>query len=327
MPSQIVQGRKDGEMAFDYFHRVHRETATRFWINLPTDAEAVQAIEAGAVSCTTNPTHCARMIDMEPDYMRGVIDGVVREVDDDDAAAERVYQIASLRIVDRFLPKFKASGGQEGFVTIQGDPRRDDDADYIINEALRHCALGPSVMAKIPINEAGLYAVENLAARDVPICATEVFTVSQAVAVCEAYQRAAERSGNHPPFFVTHITGIFDKWMAEYVQREGITIAPEVLAQAGWAVAHEEYRVLKARGYPGQMLGGGALNNAHFTEMVGGDMHVTLNWSIVKALLEADGPVVSRVDVPAAAEVVAELSEKIPAVSARVQPYSSRMAT
>ena len=300
-------------MVQGYFHRVHQETATRFWINLPTDAETVQAIEAGAAACTTNPTHCARMIDMEPDYMRGLIDKVVREVEDDDAAAERVYQLASLRIVDRFLPLYERSGGREGFVTIQGDPRKDDDADYIVNEALRHCAIAKSAMAKIPINEAGLHAVEVLAARNIPICATEIFTVSQAIEVCEAYKCAAQRSGNHPPFYVTHITGIFDRWMSEYVQREKIDIAPEVLAQAGWAVAHEEYRILKERGYEGTMLGGGALNNSHFTEMVGGDMHVTLNWSIVKALLDADGPVVSRIHVPAPKEVVDELSEKIPA--------------
>ena len=300
-------------MVAGYFHRVHKETATRFWINLPTDEEAARAIEAGAVSCTTNPTHCARMITMEPDYMRGVIDGVVKEVSDDVAAAERVYQLASLRIMQRFLPLYEASGGKEGFVTIQGNPQFDDDADYITNEALRHVAVGRNAMAKIPTNEAGIVAIENLVARNVPICATEIFTVSQAVDVCEAYQRAARKSGNHPPFFVTHITGIFDKWMAEYAEREHLGIAPEVLAQAGWAVAHEQYRILKERSYEGLMLGGGALNNSHFTEMVGGDMHVTLNWAIVKSLLDADGPVVSRIHVPAPKEVVAELSEKIPA--------------
>lgn len=300
-------------MAEGYFRKVHAQTQTRFWINLPTDAETVKAIEAGAVNCTTNPTHCARMLDQEPEYMRGLIDSVVKEVDDDIAAAERVYQLASLRIVRRFWPLFEASGGKEGFVTIQGNTNLDEDADYVINEALRHVALGPSIMAKIPIMEAGLYAVENLAARNVPICATEIFTVDQAIAVCEAYKRGAERGGHYPPFFVTHITGIFDRYMSEYVKKENISIDPAVLAQAGWAVAHKEYKILKERGYPGQMLGGGALNHSHFTEMVGGDMHVTLNWSIVESLLAADPPIVNRIDVQADPDVVAELSEKLPA--------------
>ncbi|MHB1005676.1 MAG: transaldolase family protein [Chloroflexota bacterium] len=300
-------------MATGYFRRVHTETQTRFWINLPTDAETVQAIAAGAVSCTTNPTHCARMIDLEPEYMRGLIDSVVREVDDDVAAAERVYQLASLRIADRFAPVFKSSGGKDGYVTIQGNTNFDEDADYVIREALRHTQLAPNVMAKIPTMEGGLQVVEELAARNVPICATEIFTVSQAIEVCEAYKRGVERGGNHPPLYVTHITGIFDRYISEYARKQGIDIAPEVLAQAGWAVAHEEYRILKERGFEGQMLGGGASQDSDFTQMVGGDMHVTLNWNIVQSLLEADLPVANRIDVPAPREVVAELSEKLPA--------------
>ena len=44
-----------------YFHTVARLTPTRFWINNPTLREARQAIEAGAVACTTNPTYAAKM--------------------------------------------------------------------------------------------------------------------------------------------------------------------------------------------------------------------------------------------------------------------------
>jgi transaldolase len=132
------------------------------------------------------------------------------------------------------------------------------------------------------------------------------------VAVGETYQQAVQRSGNRPPFYVTHITGWFDKYAAEYVKREHIDISPEVLVQAGWAVAHEQYRVYKEYGYEGIMLGGGALDTLHFTEMVGGDAHVTLNWNISEKLIATDPPVVSRLRVPASKEVVEELCQKLP---------------
>jgi transaldolase len=300
-------------MGKGYFQRVAAETETRMWINLPTGQEIVDSIAAGAVSCTTNPTYGARLLDAEPQFIAPLIAQAAREASDAAAGAELVLRLAAGRIIEAFLPIYQRSGGRDGFVTLQGDPSRDDDADFIVAEALRYRELGPNVMAKIPSHEAGIAALEVLIERDVPVCATEIFSVDQATAVAEAYNRAAARSGKKPAIFITHITGILDKYLAEYVQREKVAIDPAKLPQAGWAAAHEQYRVGKQRGYPGLMLGGGALAPYHFTEMVGGDMHVTLNWSIVQALLAADGPVVSRIFSPAEPAVVSELAEKLPA--------------
>jgi len=49
-------------MAKLYFHRVQMETLTRFWVNNPTIKEAQLAIDAGAVSCITNPTYASKML-------------------------------------------------------------------------------------------------------------------------------------------------------------------------------------------------------------------------------------------------------------------------
>ena len=167
-------------------------------------------------------------------------------------------------------------------------------------------------MAKIPVTVSGAQAIENLVARDIPICATEVFSIAQAVYACESYRRASQKSGKHPPFYVTHITGIFDQYLAEISEREDIKIAPEILAQAGCAVARREYRILKKKGYECTMLGGGARSTRHFTEMVGGDMHVTINWSTAQSLLKANSSVVSRIAAETPRVVVDELSEKLP---------------
>src|ERR1041385_1222998 len=110
-----------------YFHQVHQQTPTRFWINNPSGAELEQSIAAGAVSCTTNPAYCSKLIKGDREYLHGIIDAVVRETRDDDEAADRVYQLTSKRLIDRFRPAFDASGGRQGFVTIQSDPRHDHD--------------------------------------------------------------------------------------------------------------------------------------------------------------------------------------------------------
>lgn len=299
-------------MGKGYFHRVNAETPTRFWINNPTAQDVERSLLAGAINCTTNPSYCSKLLQSEPEYIRGVIDGIVTEEKDNDLAAERVYHEASARIMGMFLPLYESSKATRGFVTIQDDPRSDDDVEHIVDVTLRCRKLGRNFMTKVPVIASGVEAIEELVAQNVPICATEIFTVSQAIHMCEVYQRAAKKSGNHPPFYVTHITGIFDQYLAEVVKSERISIAPEVLSQAGCLIARKEYRSLKERGYEGIVLGGGARGTHHFTEFVGGDFHVTINWKEAQDLVAADGPVVSRIDAPTPEEVVEELRAKLP---------------
>lgn len=297
-------------MAADYFHRVTGETLTRFWINNPSEADMERSIEAGAINCTTNPAYCAKLLDSDPDYIRGVIDKVVKETDDNEVAAIRVYQEASARVMARFLPLYEQSSGRCGYVTMQDDPRVDENPEAVIRAALRNRTLGKNLMAKIPVIEGGLEALEVCVAEDIPICATEVFSIAQAIHMCELYERVAEKTGNRPAYFVTHISGIFDEYLGKTAEREGIEISPDVLAQAGCIVARKEYRLLRERGYHTTMLGGGARGMHHFTEMVGGDVHVTINWSTAQEIMDASIPVVSRIEAEASQSVVDELCDK-----------------
>ncbi|MBI4244534.1 MAG: hypothetical protein HY606_10625 [Planctomycetes bacterium] len=295
-----------------YFHRLTKQTPTRLWINNPTGCEMEQAIAAGAINSTTNPSYCARLIKEEPDYIRHVIDDVIQEIEDDNIAADLVYQRAASRLMNCFISLYKQSRGTCGYVTIQGDPGEDEDSDAIVNAALRHNALGKNYMAKIPVTMAGAQAIERLIPRDIPICATEVFSVSQAVYICELYKRIASQSGKHPLFYVTHITGIFDEYLTGIVGCNNINIAPEVLMSAGCVVAREEYRILKERGYETTMLGGGARGAQHFTELVSGNVHITINWSTAKQIIDTDGPVVSRINARVQEDILSELSNKLP---------------
>jgi transaldolase len=126
------------------------------------------------------------------------------------------------------------------------------------------------------------------------------------------YERAAKQSGHRPVFFITHISGIFDEYLYKTASRERIGISPAVIDQAGCIIARREYHLLKERGYATTLLGGGARGLHHFTEMVGGDAHVTINWSTAEELIKIDGPVVSRIDEEAPQSVVDELRERFP---------------
>jgi len=299
-------------MARDYFHRVSAETKTRVWVNNPSLSDLTNAIDAGAVNGTTNPAYGAKLLKTEHDYMVGVIQSVVSDFSDDHQAADRIYQIISARFMQEFMPLYESSGGREGFVTMQDDPRNDEAPEPIIESTLRHAKVGVNYMAKIPVIEAGMAAMERLVELNTPICATEIFSIAQAVAMCELYAAAAAKSGNAPPFYLTHITGIYDEEIQSQVAAQGIDISQDVLLQAGTIVMRKQYRVIKERGFATTMLGGGARAPYHFTEWVGGDAHITINYSTFEELFALDPPVVNRIDAEDDAAVIAELRDKIP---------------
>jgi len=299
-------------MAENFFTKLKRETPTRLWINNPTVQEAHLAIEHGGVSCTTNPTYGANMIRRDGEFARAVIRDCLKQSQDDSVVADLVQQRLVARILEIFRPLFESSKGQDGYVSIQGDPRADTDPDHIIGEALRYRSLAPNFIAKIPATAAGLKAMEYLIADGMQVIATEIFGLAQAVATCEMYRRTTAKGGKRPVFYVTHITGIFDEHLKEYVQKNDIKIVPEVLAVAGATVCRKQYRLMRERGYDGILLGGGARGTNHFTDFVGGAMHITINWSTAEEILATNPPVADRMSTETAPEVIAELEEKLP---------------
>ena len=58
---------KDG-----YFHRVHRLSPTKFWINNPTTKEVQLALEAGALGCTNNPSFSFKMLEHPEESARAL---------------------------------------------------------------------------------------------------------------------------------------------------------------------------------------------------------------------------------------------------------------
>lgn len=301
-------------MASNYFQQLKETTATRLWINNPTEAEIDLSIAHGAVSCTTNPTFSSNQLRRAPDYAIPVVDACIRESEDEDdsVVADLVQQRLAKRVMEGFLGVHEKSGRRDGWVSIQGDPHADNDAAHILDEARRYRELGPNFIAKIPATAAGLEAIETLIAEDMPIIVTEVFGLAQMIYSCELYQRVSRASGKTPAYYITHITGIYDEYLGDMVKRAGISIDPDVLAQAGLTVCREQYRLFKERDYPGIMLGGGARGIHHFTDLVGGEMHITVNWSTVEEILGLNLPLGDYMGVKTDPAVIEELVEKVP---------------
>ncbi len=302
-------------MKNSYFHRVTSQTPTMFWINNPTRKQADLALENGALGCTNNPSYTQKMLDHpeEGEYAQQILTGVLNDIDDDRQAAIEFQARIVKPITEKFMPLYQQSGGVHGFVSIQGDPLADDNAQDIIRQALDNRKVAPNICCKIPLTEPGLEAIKELIPQGVPMNSTEIFGVSQMVALAETYEKIGRESGQWPMMYMSHIAGIYDDYLRNYVKENDVQISPDVLHQAGLAVARKVYGIMTERGYKCTFIGGGARGLHHFTEMVGGRVCITINWQgTADKLLEQNPPVVSRLFNPVPHRVIDELMEKLP---------------
>ncbi|HHW48435.1 MAG TPA: hypothetical protein GXX14_07450 [Clostridiaceae bacterium] len=296
-----------------YFHRVHAQTPTRFWINNVTRNEARMAIEAGAIGCTQNPSYTWKMIKSpeEEPYVLEILDRILETEKDDNEALVKLQRELVAKIAEIFMPIYEESNGRNGYVSIQGDPFK-EDVDSILRFARFNRQVGPNIMVKIPVTKDGLEAIKILAAERVPINATEVMAVRQALDVCEIYEKAVKGMKDPAPMYFSHIAGIFDEYLQNTVKNNRIDISPDALWQAGISVAKKVYRIVKEKGYRVGFIGGGARGLHHFTEMVGAECCVTINWKgTADVLIEQDPPVVQRFLQPTPESVIDELLEKV----------------
>ena len=297
----------------DYFVRVQKMTPTRFWINNVTHAQADLALEAGAVGCTQNPSYTWKILNGSEDSemaKQKAIEIMRTEPDDNEVLVKLQRELIG-GIAKHFMPLYEASHGKLGYVSIQGDPFQ-EDTESIIRFARYNRQISPNIMAKIPATPSGLAAIRVLAAEGVPINATECMAIRQVLDACEIYVEATKDLENPAPMCFSLISGIFDEYLQKQVAREGIDISPDVLRQAGMAVAKKVHEVVNDRRYPCTFVGGGARALYHFTDMVGANASITINWGgSADVLLEQNGFVEDRFGQPTPAMIIDELVEKL----------------
>lgn len=301
-------------MANNYFQRVSKQTKTKFWINNPTREEAKRAIEEGALGCTQNPSYTEKMLfhPQESVYTRQVLEEVVKETKNDNEAARLFQRRLVKNTSDIFFPVYEESNQKDGYVSIQSDPFL-NDTEAILADSHINSLINKNISCKVPCDKVGLTVIEDLVSEGISVNVTEVFTVSQVEATIDTYNKAVYKAKEAPVVFISHIAGIYDDYLQQYVQDNDVDISSDVLYQAGLAVARKVYQLMKDRNPELVFVGGGARGLHHFTEMVGGDVCITINWlGTADKLIESNPPVVSRIFNPVENRVIDELLEKLP---------------
>jgi len=294
-----------------YFHRVLAQTSTQFHINTAIQADLEYFLEQGAVCNTSNPTHIPRAIKADRELWQPVIDKILKENPEatDDEVADLLLQRITSRSLKMFWPLYKQSEGKYGYVAIQGNPFTNEDLPEVLEKAQTYSKLGKNVAVKIQSTKAGAKAIEELTALGVNTICTKGFSVSQGIEMAEAYERGLERTVLKPKCFVVNIAGILDEYLAEVAEAQKIDIAPESISHAGVTMTRVLYRIFKERDYKAYIQGGGSREPYHFTELVGGDLAITISPSQARPLIELNPPVVSRIDAEIPEDMLKKLEE------------------
>lgn len=126
------------------------------------------------------------------------------------------------KAADILKPLFDAN--DDGYVSIEVDPFLCDDAEATIAEGIRlfETIKRPNVMIKVPATQAGYKAMEALASCSIPVNATLIFSLDQALACAEAFNRAASKTATQVDTVISVFVSRIDRAIDEQLKRSNV---------------------------------------------------------------------------------------------------------
>ena len=293
---------------------------TELWNGSCAVDELEYAIANGATGATSNPSLVLEVLRKEPDAWRRLArelyatDPALTEAD----IAWRIAEEIAVRGAKLLEPVFERTGRTSGRLSIQVNPVLYRDAPAMVEQAVHFAGLAPNLQVKLPVTSAGLVAIEDATAQGISINATVNFTVAGAIAVADAVERGLDRrraeghdtTGMRP--VCTLMAGRLEDWMRVVCQRDGILLTPGVAEWAGVAVFKRAYVLYRERGYRTRLLGGAFRNHLPWSQLIGGDIILTIPPAWQRLLNASTLDVRSQIDEPVDEAILAELLERIP---------------
>ena len=219
------------------------------------------------VGVTSNPTIFAGALSSSDEYAEQLHDLAARKVTVDEAS--RMITTYDVRwACDVMRPAFDASGGLDGRVSIEVDPRLAMDTVATQAEAKQLWWLvdRENLFIKIPATEPGLPAITDTLAHGISVNVTLIFSLERYKAVLDAWLAGLERAKENGhdiskifsvgSFFVSRFDVEIDKRLEAIGTPEALVlrgkgaVANARLAYKAWSdvMASDRWKALKAAG-------------------------------------------------------------------------------
>ena len=203
------------------------------------------------VGVTTNPSIFQAAIGSGEGYEQQLADLAVRRVTVEEAV--RMMTTADVRAAaDILRPVYDATGGQDGRVSIEVDPRLAHHTEATIAEAKQLAWLvdRSNVMIKIPATKAGLPAITEVIGEGISVNVTLIFSLERYREVMDAYLAGLEKARaagidlatihSVASFFVSRVDSEIDKRLTAIGTEEALALKGKA-ALANARLAYEAY--------------------------------------------------------------------------------------
>jgi transaldolase len=243
--SKLIELEKMGQSIWlDYIQR-----------SMLTAGELKQLVDNGLRGVTSNPAIFEKAIAGSNDY-----DEDLKKLIKTDPSIEQIYEALAITDIamatDQLRGVYEASGGKDGYVSLEVNPELAYETEKTIAEARRlfETVKRPNVMIKVPATTEGLPAITELIGSGVNINVTLIFGLENYKAVAAAYQAGLEQlaetgpavDGGHPIDKVASVASFFVSRVDTAVDKELETIGNAELqgkiAVANSKLAYAEYK-------------------------------------------------------------------------------------
>ncbi len=319
-PTETIAKNAGLALADSPLGRTIATSATDIWNDSCAVDELEYAISFGAVGATANPTIVADVWKADPKHWSGRVRALAEERPDatETDLAWAIVEEMSLRAAPLLLPVFEASGGRQGRLSMQTDPTLFRSFDRMLAQGEHFASLAPNIIVKFPATSVGVRVMEEATYRGVNVNATVSFSVPQAVAAGEAVERGLRRRESEGlrvddmgPV-ITVMMGRLEDWLKVQTERDGIVADPSALPWSGVAVFKRTVAEFRARGLRARPLGAAIRHHLHWSELIGGDVVLTLPAAWQRRFNASSVEVRPRMDDPIDPAILDELQRHFP---------------
>ena len=285
----------------NYLTWLAQQTETKWWHDSAIPEEIDAGLALGALGITTNPVLTYKTLQACPDFWKPEVDQLAEDMDPA-LRAEALLRIVATYAAKKAFDIYIRTQGEHGYAFGQLNPALAGDKHAMLAQGLRVASWIENIAVKIPTTRAGIYVVEELAARGIATCATLNFSVSQAMAAANAYQKGITRARANGvrvrPCFVVQQGGRLEDYVRDINADLELGIPEEYISKAANALTKKSYQLFKQRGFEAKIMPGGLRSVSHLTELAGGKFVFTLHPRIQRMVLAQNPPCIERIDEP-----------------------------
>ena len=302
-------------------HETVSTTKTDYWNDSCSVEELTYAIENGAVGATTNPTIVLGVLKKEMHLWKDRIYQIIAEnptATEDEITWQLIEEMA-VKGAELLKPVYEREQGLKGRISIQTNPTFYRNAEAIAQQAVHFCQAGPQHDGQDPGDQRrrGGHRGGDVRGRGDQrhrlLLGAAVAGRGRGHRTRVSNRRAAAgKPVDHMRPVCTIMIGRLDDWIHVLEKRDSVAITPGYGDWAGIAAIKKAYGIYQERGYRTRLLAAAYRHHLHWSELIGGDIVMTIPYEWQRLFNGSDIEVKPRFQDPVPQEIVDTLYAKFP---------------